>query len=288
MRRRELLLTPLALEAAGWSPRWAICSETFVGEPFPRICALARETGYQGLEIEPSNLSPDPAAMTRRERAEARRLMRASKLVYVGFHSFLKAPKGLHLTSGAEDLRRQSWDYFGKLVDLAADLGERPVMVLGSSKQRQAEGRVTPAEAVARLKEGLRLVAPRAEKKGVTVLIEPLAPHLCNVVNSVREALEVADAAGSGAVHSMLDTHNTAGEKETAGELMRRHQPRLRHVHLNEMDGRYPGSGSYDFGALLKVLRELQYGGWVSVEVFDFQPDGTTVARRALEFLKSV
>jgi sugar phosphate isomerase/epimerase len=257
MKRRELLLTPLALEAAAWRPRWAICSETFAGEEFPRICTLAGQTGYSGLEIEPSNLSADPAALTRRERAEVRRLMRAAKLEYVGFHSFLKAPKGMHLTSGEEAVRRASWDYFAKLVDLAADLGERPVMVLGSSKQRQAEGGVTSATAVERLKEGLRLVAPRAEKKGISILIEPLAPHLCNVVNSVREALTLADAVGSEAVQSMLDIHNTAAESETAGDLMRRHAARLRHVHLNEMDGKYPGSGTYDFRPLLSTLREL-------------------------------
>jgi len=38
---------------------------------------------------------------------------------------------------------------------------------------------------VARLTEGLHKVAPAAEKAGVCILMEPLAPHLCNVVHTL-------------------------------------------------------------------------------------------------------
>jgi len=35
-------------------------------------------------------------------------------------------------------------------------------------------------------------------------------------------------------------------------------------------------------------LQELNYSGWLSVEVFDFKPDGTTVARLAREYLATL
>jgi sugar phosphate isomerase/epimerase len=44
--------------------------------------------------------------------------------------------------------------------------------------------------------------------------------------------------------------------------------------------------GSYDFGALLSVLAELHYLGWVSVEAFDFTRPPVEIARRAIECLK--
>jgi hypothetical protein len=40
----------------------------------------------------------------------------------------------------------------------------------------------------------------------------------------------------------------------------------------------HPGSGGYPFAAVLRRLKEVVYRGWVSVEVFDFRPDGFTVA----------
>ncbi|HYO82671.1 MAG TPA: sugar phosphate isomerase/epimerase, partial [Bryobacteraceae bacterium] len=58
--------------------------------------------------------------------------------------------------------------------------------------------------------------------------------------------------------------------------------------HLNEMDGRYPGSGSYPFAPLLQALRKHRYAGWLSVEVFDFRPDGHTVARKAFEHIRQI
>jgi sugar phosphate isomerase/epimerase len=59
-------------------------------------------------------------------------------------------------------------------------------------------------------------------------------------------------------------------------------------VHLNELDGRRPGAGHYPFGIVLNCLREVDYRDWISVEVFDFKPDGETVARLSREYLRRV
>lgn len=285
--RREFVGAMLAMPlAAGRDFRWAVCSETFPGKRFDEICELTRRTGYTGLEIDPSNLSEDPAALSPAERAALRQTMAAHGVEFVGLHSFLKAPKGLHLTAPDNAIRERSWAYFDKLIDLAADLGDGAVMVLGSSRQRQAIEGTTPAQAVERLTRGLTGVAKHAERRGVTILMEPLAPHLCNVVHTLAEAVAIADETGSPAVQTMLDTHNTAAETLPHAELIRKYLARIRHVHLNELDGKYPGSGDFAFAPVLKALRDNGYTGWLSVEVFDFQPDGETVARKASEFLR--
>jgi D-psicose/D-tagatose/L-ribulose 3-epimerase len=291
VKRREfmgaMLVAPVAaLSTPGSSFRWAICSETFPGKTFAEICDLTRRTGYTGLEIDPSNLSDDPATLSAPQRNVFKKTMSERGVEYVGLHSFLKAPKGLHLTAPDAETRWRSWDYFDRLIDLAADLGDRPVMVLGSSKQRQAIDGTTPAEAAKCLAEGLAKIAPHARNRNVTILMEPLAPHLCNVVNSMDEAVAIVKQVGNPAVQSMFDTHNTTAEKLPLPEVIRKHFSHIRHVHLNEMDGKYPGSGGFAFAPVLKTLRDLNYRGWMSVEVFDFQPDGETVARNALTYLQ--
>ena len=40
----------------------------------------------------------------------------------------------------------------------------------------------------------------------------------------------------------MSDVHNTVAEQLPHDELIRRYFAHLRHVHLNEMDGRHPGA----------------------------------------------
>jgi sugar phosphate isomerase/epimerase len=287
--RRAFLLSPAALLAQSRTRlRYAICSETFVGSRIAEACRAAQATGYDGIEIEPAQLSPDPAALTAGERTQIRKAMADHGVRYAGLHSLLRAPAGLHLTTPDAAVRARSWDYFRRLIDLAASLGEQAVMVLGSSRQRMAIDGSTPADAVKRLTEGLAGVAGAARERGVTILVEPLAPHLCNVVNTLAEAMEIVRAVASPAVETMFDTHNTAAEKEPPAILIRKYLPHIRHVHLNEMDGRRPGAGDYPFLDVLRALREVRYRHWVSVEAFDFKPDGETVARQAREFLRNL
>ncbi len=285
MLRRALLLCWAAPLVRAASNRLAVCSETFAGLSFVEACKAARRTGYDGIEIDPAHLDADPASIPPARRREIRRLIEGEGLRCPGLHSFLRAPPGLHLTTADLSRRARSWEYFVRLVDLAADLAESPVMVLGSARQRDAVAGTSPRDAAARLTDGLRKLAPLAESRGVSILMEPLAPHLCNVVNTLAEAMAIVRAVGSPAVQTMFDTHNTAAETDPPAALLERYLPYIRHVHLNEMDGRRPGAGNYPFGTLLQALRRLGYSGWLSVEVFDFQPDGETVARLSREYL---
>lgn len=284
--RRSLLLGWTAPVFARAHSRLAICSETFAGISFAEACAAARRTGYEGIEIEPAHLGPDPAALSGPERSGVRRAMDSEGLHCVGLHSILKAPPGLHLTTPDSTVRRRSWDYFSRLIDLAADITPASLMVLGSSKQRSAVDGATPAEAVGRLIDGLSALAPHARERGVTILMEPLAPHLSNVVNTLQEAMRVVRAVDSPAVGTMLDTHNTAAETKPLDVLIREYLPHIRHVHLNEMDGTRPGAGHFNFKLVLDALERGGYRHWLSVEAFDFKPDGATVARLANEYIR--
>lgn len=285
LQRRNFLLGCAAPLLGKPVSRLAICSETFVGMTFAQACRAAKRTGYSAIEIEPAQLSPEPASLPPAARREVRRIMDSEGLACTGLHSFLKAPAGLHLTAPDDAVRRRTWAYFARLIDLAADLADKPVMVLGSSKQRQAVGGVTPAAAAERIADGLQQLAPHAENRGVCIAMEPLAPQLCNVVNTLAEAMAIVRAVHSPAVQTIFDTHNTAAEKLPVDALIRQYFPWIRHVHLNEMDGRRPGAGNFPFPLALRTLQELGYRGWYSVEVFDFKPDGETVARLASEYL---
>lgn len=266
----------------------AICSETFVGMGFAEACRAARRIGYDGIEIEPAHLDANPALLPASRRRQIRAVMESEGLRCPAFHSLLRMPSGLHLTTPDASVRRKSWEYFARLIELAADIAGRPLMVLGSARQRDAIAGSTPKEAAKRLASGLAQVAPLAEQRGLCILLEPLAPHLCNVINTLAEAIAIIREVGSPALATILDTHNTAAETEEIEELVGRYLPLIRHVHLNEMDGRRPGTGDYPFARLLAALRRCGYQGWLSVEVFDFAPSGETVARQSLEYLRKL
>ena len=107
-------------------------------------------------------------------------------------------------------------------------------------------------------------------------------------MNRLEEAASLVRQIDSPAVRTMFDIHNTEGETLSAPQLIDRYMPVIGHVHLNEMDGRRPGTGSYNFAALFQALERHHYAGWCSLEVFDFRPTGEAVAREAWAFLTSV
>jgi sugar phosphate isomerase/epimerase len=161
-------------------------------------------------------------------------------------------------------------------------------MIFGSGRQRSAASAAEVPAAIARLRDGLAAVATHAASRNVTILLEPLAPQFSNVVNTLEEAVRIIREIDSPAVRTMFDTHNSVAEPNPHTDVLRRYWPYIRHIHLNEMDGRRPGTGAYPFRALLRFLADQNYGGWLSVEVFEFKPDGETVAREAYEHLNAL
>ena len=106
--------------------------------------------------------------------------------------------------------RRRSWDDFRHLIDRCADLGPGGIMVLGSGKQRSTTGGATVADAEGRVQDGVAEMAQAADERGVTILLEPLAPHLSNVVTSLGRAAAITAPVGSAAVATMFDFHREA------------------------------------------------------------------------------
>jgi len=84
----------------------------------------------------------------------------------------------------------------------------------------------------------------------------------------------------------MFDTHNAVDETEPHATLIDRYFEIIRHVHINEMDGRHPGTGDYDFKPVFTALRRGGYQHWISLEVFDFEPGAEKIATDSLRYIE--
>ena len=246
-----------------------------------------RHYGYEGIEIAPFTLAADPLDISPEQRREYRRIMDSEGLDFVGLHWLLVTPKQIHVSTPDGKLREESWQYVGNLVDLCADLSTKPgVMVFGSPKQRSSTGGLTAEEATRNFIEGLASVAPRAEQRGVTILMEALPHSQSDVVHTLAEAAAVVREIGSPAVQTMFDCHNAEDETGAHDGLIEKYFSLIRHVHVNEMDGAHPGTGNYDFVTIFRALMRLDYKGWISLEAFDFTAGAETIAGESIDYLK--
>lgn len=266
--------------------RQAICNEVYEKRPLKDVCRSIREIGYDGIEIAPFTLAEEPLKITASQRREYRDTIQSEGLGYVGLHWLMVSPKGLHVTTPGRDLRARSWAHIDHLIDLCADLGDGGILVFGSPMQRGTTGGISRVEAMRNYSEGLAGVAPHAFERGVTILVEALPSVQCDVINSLEEAVSIVNAIGSPAVRTMFDSHNAADEVEPHAALVDRYFDLIRHIHVNEMDGRHPGTGDYDFKPVFEVLQKRGYQGWISIEAFDFKPGAEKIASESLRYIK--
>lgn len=266
--------------------RHAICNEVFENWAFADTCRAVREAGYTGIEIAPFTLAEDPATVSAARRRECRDVMASEGLTFVGLHWLMVSPKGLHVTTPDAALRERSWQHIRNLIDLCADLGPDGLMVFGSPHQRKTVDGSSVEEATRRFVNGLASVAKQAEERGVTILIEALPAAQTDVVLSLAEAAAYVHEINSPAIRTMFDTHNAIDEVEPHASLVERYAALIKHVHVNELDGKRCGTADYDFASLFAALNKISYKGWVSLEAFDFSEGAEPIARESLRYLQ--
>ena len=267
--------------------RHSTCNEAFEKWSFADACKAIRKAGYTGIEIAPFTLAERPADVDAERRRECRDIMESEGLTFVGLHWLMVSPKGLHVTTPDANVRRQGWEHIRHLIDLCADLGPNGVMVFGSPKQRSTTGGATREEATRYFVEGLAGAAPHACSRGVTILVEALPSDQADVVLTLEEAAGIVRDLASPAIRTMFDVHNAIHETEPHATLVDRYFDVIRHVHVNELDGRHCGAGDYDYKPVLAALRRRGYSGWISLEAFDFSYGAEELVTASLRHLES-
>ena len=265
--------------------RHAICNEAFDKWDFAEACRVMKKLGYEGIEIAPFTLAEDPVDVGAERRRELKDIMASEGLQFAGLHWLMVSPKGLHVATSDESIRQRGWQHIRNLIDLCSDLGPNGVMVFGSPKQRCSDEKTSVEEATRNYVDGLASVASQAEQRGVTILIEALPVEQTDVVLTLDEAVEHVKQIGSPAIQTMFDSHNAINEVESHADLIEKHFQWIRHVHVNELDGRHPGTGNYDFVSMFRRLAKLNYQGWISMEAFDFTPGAEKLAGESIEHL---
>ena len=268
----------------------ALCNEVLRDLPFPAQCERAAALGYSGLELAPFTLGKEPHRLSADQKAQLRRAAADAGVAITGLHWLLLTPPGLSITAADPAVRERTIDILKRLIDLCADLGGK-VLVHGSPKQRQVKAEDDPLEAWNRARDLWATVGRQAAQAGVVYCIEPLAAADTNFINTIGAAVAMMEAVGNPFVRTMLDTR-AASHSESASlpQLVDRWLPAgaIAHVHLNDPNGRAPGQGSLNFGPVLQALRRHRYEGLVSVEPFEYRPDPSTAAARAIGYLQGV
>jgi sugar phosphate isomerase/epimerase len=265
--------------------QFAFCNEAYTGWPFDRVCADLAACGYRGVEIAPFTLDEDPRQLDERRAAEVGEIARAAGVEVIGLHWLLAKPDGFHLTSPDAAARLRTVEFLRHLARICAAMGGR-IMVFGSPQQRSLAAGEKYGDAFARTADAFRSVCEVAGPLGVTLAIEPLSTAETNFLNTAAETVRLIESVNHPACRLHLDVKAMSSEHDPIDKIILDHGRYLAHFHANDPNRRSPGSGEADFEPIARALKTIGYDGCISVEVFDYTPDGPTIARTSLAYLK--
>jgi len=128
---------------------------------------------------------------------------------------------------------------------------------------------------------------PVLEKVDVTLALEPLGPAEGDFLQTAAEAAQLAERIGSSHVRLHLDVKAMSSEAIPIAEIIRRNGAMVAHFHANDPNLQGPGFGEIDFLPIFEALGEIDYRGWVSVEVFDYTPGPDRLAKESLSYMQA-
>jgi sugar phosphate isomerase/epimerase len=265
--------------------KFAICNETFQDWPFDRAFQFASECGYTGIEFAPFTMNRNAAEISAGRRAEVRQQAEQAGLEVVGLHWLLAFTEGYYLTTPDAGVRKNTARYLAQLAQLCRDLGGR-VLVLGSPQQRNLLPDVTIDEAMKFAADVLQQAMPTLEDLGVVLAVEPLGPEEGDFLLTADQGRQLVNLVGSPACRLHLDVKAMSSEAKPIDAIIRDNVDLLAHFHANDANRRGPGMGQIDFVPILRTLLDVGYEGWVSVEVFDYEPGVESLARDSIRYLR--
>jgi sugar phosphate isomerase/epimerase len=152
--------------------------------------------------------------------------------------------------------------------------------------QRRIPAGATRAEAEDYALDTIRHCLPELERQQVCLCLEPLAPTEADFLQTAAEGKALMDRLAHPYVRLHLDVKAMSSEAKPVPAVIREFAPWMRHFHANDANRRGPGFGDTDFVPIFKALKDVNYAGWVSVEVFDYTPDPETIARESLRHMR--
>jgi len=266
--------------------KFGICSEIFKDwNDIGRTVDYVKQCGYDGLEVAPFTLAPHVTDIPRAKREELARRAGEADLDILGIHWVFVGPEGVHLTHPDQAVRDFTAKYLVDLVHFCGDIGGQ-VLVFGSPKQRNVEEGVSHDQAFGYARAAFEGAMPACAERGVTICMEPLTHLETNFCQSAAETVGLIEAVDHPNFQLILDTKAMTFEAEGRPALIKKYAHLLRHYHANDENLEGPGFGEVDFGPIFAALKAIDYQGYVSVEVFKFDPGPEAIAEKSLAYMR--
>jgi len=246
--------------------KYGVCTWVFGDQSLPQTAAHLAAMGYDGVELQ--------GDVQRFKAADVRAM-----LSQYGLGVLSLTPDNVDLAHPDARVRQQAVDYYLRLLDLAADLGRPTVCCHGAVGRIRAL--TTWAEEWQVFVEAVRIVAERAQQRGLRLAMEVLNRYEAHLLNTATEAVRFVHEVDQDNVGILLDAYHMNIEEADLRSAIWKARERLFLFHVADSNRQALGRGHTDWPGVLHALRDIGYDGALIVECTAAGPDPFTPVKGA-------
>jgi sugar phosphate isomerase/epimerase len=238
---------------------------------------LIANLGFDGVELH-TGLEPRSIDTKNINEIVARYSIKVVGIVSTMY--YLK--HGLFLSASDREVREKAIEAVKEFLRVAGKLNGN--ILLGGTVQ----GRMGKSyeESFAYTRDSLKECAKTADELGVNLFVEPVNRYLGDIlIKTIKEEMKMLDAVGSPRIKVVADACHMNIEEVSLTESIRQAKGYLGYFHAADSNRMAPGQGHVDFPAIIAVLKEIGYEGYLSAEI-DPLPDQVTAAKLTIQYLK--
>jgi sugar phosphate isomerase/epimerase len=274
----------------------AFSTNAYLKFSFAEAARRLAEIGYTGIEIMADVPHAWPACLLEEQKQGIRRALAENRLAISNINAFMM--------NAISDPRQRYWhpswiepdrhyrqiriDHTCRSLTLARELG---AACITTEPGGPVEAGGSWSAALELFVEMLKPVAEHAEKQGVLLLIEP-EPGL--LIETADQFLELMEQVDSPAIGLNFDIGHFYCVGDEPAPTVHRLAPYIRHFHLEDIAATrvhhhlIPGEGAIDFGATFDAIRQIDYKGWITIELYPYVDNPDAAARTALERVRKI
>ena len=245
---------------------------------FERICDIAAEIGYDGIELQmrdPNKID----AVGMKHICDERGLQITSMATGKEAHY-----NGFCLTHDDPKVRKQTVARLKEYMDLAAYWGAIPSLAF-------LKGNLSdPCQydvCYSRLVEGLKEICEYAEKRQAVFALEAVNLYIINWMNTIRENTDLIREINSPSLKLHIDTHHMHIDEHNMEQAVDYCEDIIGYVHLSDSNRLFPGGGSFNFLRFMEKVMSTGYNGFYTLEVMPV-PSQVESAQFGLEYIKAI
>ena len=191
---------------------------------------------------------------------------------------------GLSLTDPGIARREQARDFVKSIIECAGEFGASAII---GSMQGRYGGNVHKTTALGYLGESLAELGEFATQFHAPLIYEPLNRYETNLCNTMAEGVSLITQFGAKNVVLLADLFHMNIEERDIAESLKDAAKHIGHIHFVDSNRRAVGAGHTDFFSIALALREMNYAGYLSAEVFAL-PDSNTAAEWTIKAFREI